>query len=181
MSISTTRLAAVAVVLCAAATALHAADAPLATAAFKNGEQAETGTADLSEGPEGVVIRVNVEGLTPGWHGIHFHQTGDCSDEGFKKSGSHVQHGEKEPHGLLNPEGPDDGDLPNLYVAADGTGQAEMFSERVTLTGADDDRAHLLDADGSAIVIHANPDDHMSQPIGGAGDRVACAVIEKAE
>ncbi len=175
------RFGALAAVFSLAALPAFAADAPLATATFKNGEQAETGTADLSEGPEGVVIRVNVEGLTPGWHGIHFHDTGDCSDEGFKKSGAHVHHDEKEPHGLLNPEGPDDGDLPNLYVAADGTGQAEMFSERVTLTGADDDRAHLLDANGSAIVIHANPDDHMSQPIGGAGDRVACAVIEKAE
>lgn len=176
------RLGALAAAFSLAALPAFAADAPLATGTFKNSEQADIGTADLAEGPEGVVIRVNVEGLTPGWHGIHFHGVGDCSDEPFKKSGSHVTHEEElPPHGLLNPEGPDDGDLPNLYVAEDGTGQAEMFSERVTLTGEDDDRAHLLDADGSALVIHVNPDDHMSQPIGGAGDRIACAVIEKAE
>ncbi|ABS61745.1 superoxide dismutase copper/zinc binding [Parvibaculum lavamentivorans DS-1] len=175
------RLGALAAVFSLAALPALAADTPIATATFKSSAQDDIGTADLSEGPEGVLMRVNVEGLTPGWHGIHFHATGDCSDEGFKKSGAHVQHGEKEPHGLLNPEGPDDGDLPNLYVAEDGTGQAEMFSERVTLTGEDDDRAHLLDEDGAAIVIHANADDHMSQPIGGAGDRVACAVIEKVQ
>jgi Cu-Zn family superoxide dismutase len=89
---------------------------------------------------------------------------------------------EKKPHGLLNPEGPDDGDLPNIYAAEDGTVNAELFSERVTLVEDEaDERAFLLDEDGSALVIHEGPDDHMSQPIGGAGARVACAVIETVE
>lgn len=156
------------------------AEAPLATATFKTQDSADAGTADLSEGPEGVVIRVNASELTPGWHAIHFHETGDCSDEGYKKSGSHVQHAAKEPHGLLNPEGPDDGDLPNIYAAEDGTVNAELYSDRVTLSEAEG-RANLIDEDGSALVIHEGPDDHMSQPIGGAGGRVACAVIEKVE
>jgi len=170
------------------------AEAPLATATFKTQDSADAGTADLSEGPEGVVIRVTASGLTPGWHAIHFHETGDCSDEGYKKSGSHVQHlqvpegsitaellgPEKKRHGLLNPEGPDSGDLPNIYAAADGTVNAELYSDRVTLSDAES-RAMLVDEDGSALVIHEGPDDHMSQPIGGAGARVACAVIEKVE
>ncbi|HAC59193.1 MAG TPA: superoxide dismutase [Rhodobiaceae bacterium] len=156
--------------------------APLATGTFKAQGAADIGTADLAEGPDGVVIRVNVEGLTPGWHAIHFHDTGDCSDEGFKKSGSHVHHDEKDPHGLLNPEGPDDGDLPNIHAAEDGAVNAELYSDRVTLTATEaDDRAFLLDENGSALVIHEGPDDHKSQPIGGAGGRVACAVIEKVE
>lgn len=171
------------------------AEAPLATATFTTQESADAGTADLSEGPEGVVIRVTASGLKPGWHAIHFHETGDCSDEGYKKSGSHVQHlqvpegsitaeligpDEKKPHGLLNQEGPDSGDLPNIYAGADGTVNAELYSDRVTLSDAET-RAMLLDEDGSALVIHKGPDDHMSQPIGGAGGRVACAVIEKVE
>ncbi|MBO6632941.1 superoxide dismutase family protein [Parvibaculum sp.] len=155
-------------------------ETPLAAAEFRTQAMGEAGTANLSEGPEGVVIRVNVEGLTPGWHAIHFHGVGDCSDAAYKNSGSHVQHGETEPHGLLNPEGPDDGDLANIHAAEDGTVNAELYSARVTLSGADG-RANLLDADGSALVIHEGPDDHMSQPIGGAGARVACAVIEKVE
>lgn len=156
------------------------AGAPLATATFTTQESTDAGTAELSEGPEGVVIRVNVSGLAPGWHAIHFHETGDCSDEGYKKSGAHVQHATKEPHGLLNPEGPDDGDLPNIYAAEDGTVNAELYSDRVTLSDAES-RAMLLDEDGSALVIHEGPDDHMSQPIGGAGARVACAAIGKVE
>jgi len=172
-------LAAVSILaLGAAAPAL--AGAPLATATFKTQESADAGTADLSEGPGGAVIRVTASGLKPGWHAIHFHETGDCSDEGYKKSGSHVQHAAKEPHGLLNPEGPDDGDLPNIYAAEDGTVNAELYSDRVTLSEAEG-RANLIDEDGSALVIHEGPDDHMSQPIGGAGGRVACAVIEKVE
>ena len=57
---------------------------------------------------------------------------------------------------------------------------AELYSDRVTLSEAEG-RANLIDEDGSALVIHEGPDDHMSQPIGGAGGRVACAVIEKVE
>lgn len=153
----------------------------LAVGEFRTAASAEAGVADLSEGPAGVVIRINVEGLAPGWHGIHFHAVGDCSDEGFQKSGSHTHHeAERPPHGLLNPEGPDDGDLPNIHANENGVAQAELYSPFVTLTGAEG-RAMLLDEDGAALVIHEGPDDHMSQPIGGAGARVACAVIRAAE
>ncbi|MBX3445824.1 MAG: superoxide dismutase family protein [Parvibaculaceae bacterium] len=153
----------------------------MAAGTFRTADRDEAGTADLTEGPGGVLLRIEVEGLEPGWHGIHFHAVGDCSDEGFKKSGAHTHHeAEKPPHGLLNPEGPDDGDLPNIYADENGVAKAELYSPFVTLTGAEG-RANLLDEDGAAIVIHEGQDDHMSQPIGGAGDRVACAVIEKAE
>ena len=81
-------------------------------------------------------------------------------------------------HGLLNPDGNEAGDLPNLYVAADGTGTAELFSGYVSLSGKST-RPALMDTDGSALVIHASPDDHKTQPIGGAGARVACGVIPK--
>ena len=58
----------------------------------------------------------------------------------------------------------------------DGTVEVELYSQLVSLT---EGRANLLDADGSSLIIHENPDDHTSQPIGGAGGRIACAVIAK--
>lgn len=122
-----------------------------------------------------VRLAVNAGGLAPGWHGMHFHAVGDCSDTAkFEASKGHVNHGDDK-HGLLNPGGPDDGDLPNIYAAQDGSVNAEVWTDTDL---ADDDKA-LLDRDGSALVIHANEDDHATQPIGGAGGRVACAVIKK--
>lgn len=119
-------------------------------------------------------IAINAGGLTPGWHGIHFHSVGDCSDVGqFQLSKGHVNH-ENAKHGLLNPEGPDEGDLPNIYANADGSVNAEVSSESIVLAG----QQGLKNTDGSAVVIHANEDDHASQPIGSAGARVACAVLK---
>jgi superoxide dismutase, Cu-Zn family len=121
-----------------------------------------------------VRITINAGGLSPGWHGIHFHQVGDCSDTGkYERSKDHVNHDDAK-HGLLNTEGPDQGDLPNIYANADGSVNAEVSSESVLLSGDEG----LRDKDGSALVIHAGEDDHASQPIGNAGARVACAVIK---
>ncbi len=162
----------------ASITAQAQAPAPTSfTATIKTPDGASIGSAVLTEGPSGVLMRIELKGLTPGWHGMHFHEKGDCTDPKFMNSGGHVQMaGMKMPHGLLNPGGPDFGDLPNLYVQADGVAKAEVFSTKVSLKGAEG-RSTLLDADGSALVIHASPDDQTSQPIGGAGARVACAVI----
>lgn len=133
----------------------------------------------LREGPTGVLIMVEAKGLKPGWHGMHFHEKGTCGDAGFKLSGGHMNHEPKLSHGLLSAGGPDFGDLPNLWIGADGSGRAQAFSPLVSLHGAHG-RPALLDADGSALVIHADPDDQTSQPIGGAGARMACAVIAPA-
>lgn len=153
------------------------AQAP-ATAPIKAADGKVLGEASFTEAPGGVLLQVKVSGLTPGWHGMHFHAVGDCSDAKFANSGGHIQHGAmKMEHGLLNPKGPDMGDLPNLYVGADGSGQAQAFTALVSWKGAGG-RPALADADGSALVIHANPDDGKTQPIGGAGDRIACAVIK---
>lgn len=130
--------------------------------------------------PHGVLLKVTIApgGLTPGAHGMHLHAVGDCSDVGvFKKSKGHINVGGKA-HGLLNPAGPDDADLPNLYVAADGSAIAEVFNPRVRLLSGE---PALLDEDGSALVIHANADDHLTQPIGGAGPRVGCAALNRHE
>lgn len=145
-------------------------------AVLVNAAGANIGRVDLRQGSTGLVIKVEASGLTPGWHGIHIHATGQC-DAPFTSSGAHINHGEpKAPHGLLNAAGPDDGDLPNVYAGADGKVNAELFTTRARIS-SEGPGQWLWDADGSAIIIHANPDDHVTQPIGGAGDRVACAAL----
>ena len=106
---------------------------------------------------------------------IHLHAVGCCTPN-FKAATGRVNPG-KVKHGLRNPEGPDNGDLPNLFAAADGSARAEFFTSRVSVSGGD--MAALLDEDGSAVIIHENPDDHMAQPIGGAGGRIGCGIIGK--
>lgn len=149
---------------------------PMAHVTFKAGDGSDRGMAMLSEGPSGVLVRLQLKGLAPGWHGIHFHAKGDCSDSaaGFMASGAHI-HAMEKPHGLLNPNGPDMGDLPDVYATADGSVNAEIFPALVSMKGAGG-RPGL--ADGSAIVVHANADDGLTQPIGGAGARIACAVVK---
>jgi Cu-Zn family superoxide dismutase len=139
---------------------------------LSNNAKAFVGRVHAMEAPGGVIMTVEVTGLPPGWHGMHLHEKADCSATDFTSSGGHINHPTtKKAHGLLNPAGPDFGDLPNLYVAADGTGKAEVFTDLVKF-------AQLTDTDGSALVIHANKDDHLAQPIGGAGARIACAPIK---
>ena len=145
--------------------------------ALKTADGADAGSITVSEAPTGVLLHVEAKGLTPGWHAMHFHEKGDCADPKLANAGAHINMAKsKKPHGLLAPGGPDFGDLPNLHVAADGTGQAEVFSTLVSLKGLGG-RPALLDNDGSALIIHASPDDYTSQPIGGAGARAACAVL----
>ena len=157
--------------------AARATPGQTAQVAIINGQGAEAGKATLTQGATGLLIKVEAAGLTPGWHGIHIHATGQC-EAPFTSAGAHINHGDpKQPHGLLNADGPDDGDLPNVFADAKGAVSAEVFTTRARLADAGPGQ-WLLDDDGSALVIHANADDHSSQPIGGAGDRVACAVIK---
>jgi Cu-Zn family superoxide dismutase len=145
-----------------------------AAADLRNAQGAAVGRAELVQTPAGLLVRVRVEGLTPGWHGVHLHATGSCAAPGFQSAGGHVHDGAAGAHGLRNPAGPEQGDLPNLHVGADGRGAAEFYTNLTRLSGA---RINLLDADGSALLVHAGADDHATQPIGGSGDRVACGVI----
>ena len=79
-------------------------------------------------------------------------------------------------HGLRNPQGPHAGDLPNLTVDANGAGTFQATNALVTLGAG---TSSLFDADGSALVIHADPDDEMTDPTGNSGGRIACGVITR--
>ncbi len=159
-----------------ACSALAAHDHPRESVQIIDEGGEAVGLAELTQGPRGTVIRLELEGLEPGPKAIHIHGTGTCADHdhGFQDSGGHLNPQGAE-HGLLNPQGPGAGDLPNFYVHEDGRAWAEFYTTAVSLDGAFG--ASLSGEDGTALVIHENPDDHTSQPIGGAGSRVACGVI----
>ena len=118
----------------------------------------------------GVSFRVTASGLPHGLHGIHVHAVGRCDPPEFTTTGAHWNPANRK-HGLNNPAGPHAGDLPNVEVAANGA-----LAATVTLPGAT--MADLLDADGSALVIHAKADDYVTDPSGNSGTRIACAVIQ---
>ena len=150
-----------------------------------NSQGARIGQARFAEGPAGVLIRLEFSAgaLPPGWHGLHVHQIGTCADVvgGFVASGAHVGHDSDTAHGLLNRRGPEAGDLPNIYAPPAGPFGAELYSPSLTLAPEGlEGRLSLLDADGSALVIHAGPDDQRTQPIGGAGARIACSPLTRA-
>lgn len=155
-----------------------------AIGSFVDAKGATVGAAAFRQSAGGVMVRVTVSGLAPGWHGIHFHQIADCADAaaGFKASGGHVNAAGAE-HGLMNAKGSETGDLPNIYAGADGRATAELFRPAVALKPSEEAAATigpspLLDDDGFAVVVHEAADDHVTQPIGGAGPRVACAAIK---
>ncbi len=160
-----------------AATPAEGRPMPAAMGTLINLDGAEIGELRFIEGPSGVLIEIEARDLPPGPHGLHLHTVGSCADE-FMASGGHMNPFGKK-HGLLNPDGPEVGDLPNVYAAADGTLRAEVFNAMVSLS--DTDRPTLFDADGTAVVLHAGADDHFTQPIGHSGGRIACAVVEAVE
>jgi len=124
--------------------------------------------------PRGVLFRFDLAGLSPGAHGVHLHETGDCDPSGgFAAAGGHFDR-QGHAHGVFHAHGQHDGDMPSLQAGPDGRARAEAFMSGLTL---DDGPAGLADADGTAIVIHARGDDGESQPGGNAGPRVACGVL----
>ncbi len=157
-------------------TTLHAqANPKTAKADLQNAQGTKVGTTTLTDTPDGVKIALVVSGLSPGLHGFHIHTVGKCEPPDFKSAGGHFNpHGKK--HGLKNPEGAHAGDLQNLEVGADGTATAEVTDAQVTLGEGINSLFH---PEGTAIVIHANPDDDMTDPAGNAGARIACGVITK--
>ena len=140
------------------------------------------GDVNFTEPAEGenrfVTIQVGIEqaaGLEPGDYGFHIHETGRCDAPDFESAGGHFNPTNAS-HGLLDPEGPHAGDLINLHVGEDGSVTYVVSTALVTLS--EGERA-IFDTDGSAVILHAQPDDYVTDPGGGSGDRIACGVIEQ--
>lgn len=151
---------------------------------------ADLGTATLAPDEAGTSVTVEAEGMPPGWHGFHVHATGLCEPDSpdpadatkvgdFLSAGGHVGAGE-------SVHGDHTGDLPALQVAQDGTASMEATTDRFTVE-------ELLDADGSAVMVHSGPDNLANVPpryapggpdaetlaTGDSGTRIACGVVER--
>ncbi len=139
----------------------------------------QRGTAVLWQDPSNVLhVELQLRDLPPGEHGIHFHAVGKCEGGGstpFNSAGAHYNPIGRQ-HGLNNPAGPHNGDAPNIIVGSDGGALVNFTTDRVTLT---DGSTTLFDADGSSIVVHAAPDDQVSQPSGNSGGRIACGLVRR--
>lgn len=127
------------------------------------------GMARVTQQTGGLVVNVQATGMTPGQYGLHVHSVGKCDAPDFKTAEGHWNPTGAQ-HGFDNPAGPHQGDLPNLTIGADGKGIVDF-----ALAGAN--ASGLLDADGSAIVVHAGPDDLKTDPSGDSGARIACGVL----
>jgi superoxide dismutase, Cu-Zn family len=150
-----------------------------ASATIAEASGAVVGWAQLVEDGDGTVhVNVHVKGLTPGRHGIHIHAIGACHPT-FAAAGGHYNPLTRQ-HGLLNPAGAHAGDLPNLIVNEDGVGVLSATTNRVTLTdGPTTVFDRTVGAVGSALIIHANEDDQVTDATNGnSGGRIACGVIE---
>jgi superoxide dismutase, Cu-Zn family len=164
------------VALAGCATMRQPPAAPItAVAEMKNAQGQAIGNATLSQVGNGVRVVLEARGLPPGQHGVHIHTVGKCDPPDFTSAGAHFNPDAKK-HGLQNSQGPHAGDLPNITIGTDGTGRLESMNERITLG---EGPTTLFDADGSALVIHAAPDDFKTDPTGNSGARIACGVITK--
>jgi Cu-Zn family superoxide dismutase len=141
-----------------------------------------TGRAELVERANGsgkmVEITITATGLKPGRHGVHLHAVGKCEPD-FLAAGGHFDPG---PASNTDPDANHPfhmGDIPNMEVDANGKGTLKAVTTRVTIS---DGPLSLFDNDGSAIIIHGNPDQMITgEPKSGVsgGPRVACGVIQK--
>ncbi len=151
------------------------AAAQTAHAALKDAQGQDVGAVVLTETPAGVLLKLVVKGLQPGEHAIHVHAVGKCEPP-FDSAGGHFNPGARK-HGLLVPQGPHAGDMPNLHVPESGEVNIEILNPSITLEK--DKPNAVFGPDGTAIVIHAGVDDYKSDPAGNAGGRVVCGVVEQ--
>jgi superoxide dismutase, Cu-Zn family len=156
-----------------ALTSLPAA-AQSAQAALKSADGKDVGSAELTQTPAGVLIKLSVKGLPAGEHAFHVHDVGKCEPP-FTSAGGHFNPGGKK-HGMMAAEGHHAGDMPNLHIPTSGEIVVEILNTAVTLEKGKPNSA--FGPDGTALIIHAGKDDYKTDPAGDAGGRIACGVIQ---
>jgi Cu-Zn family superoxide dismutase len=145
-----------------------------AKADLKDANGQSVGSVSLTDTPNGVMMHVTLTNAPEGVHAFHLHTTGKCEPP-FMTAGGHFNPTNKQ-HGMENAMGMHAGDMPNITVPAGGKLTFDVLDSGVTLkAGANS----LMDADGSAVILHATADDYKSDPAGNAGARIACGVVTK--
>ena len=177
-------LAAGCLLACAGTTARPNGEAPgpaetlrpstVAVATLIDSTGAQIGVATLTDSAGSAHLGLSVGGLSPGIHGLHIHAQGTCTPPSFVSAGPHLNPDGKK-HGSQNPEGPHIGDLPNFRAAANGSADTSFAVLHDLATSGS---RFLLPPGGTAIVIHAGPDDEVTDPAGSSGARVACGVLK---
>ena len=143
---------------------------------LKDAKGADVGMAMISPAKGGgVSIDLDVHGLPPGEHALHFHAVPKCEGPDFTSATGHFNPATKK-HGMQNPEGPHAGDMNNFTVDAKGAAKTTIVNKNVTM-GAEPNSIYANG--GTALMIHAAADDMKSDPAGNAGARIACGTITK--
>jgi Cu-Zn family superoxide dismutase len=142
-----------------------------ARATIRDSSGRELGTVTLTDTVGGIAVAGTLQGLPPGTRAIHLHMTGLCEPP-FESAGDHWNPTNRQ-HGTENPQGPHFGDLPNVTISTDSAVSVQMITPGGALRGTN----ALLDTDGAAVVLHAQPDDNRTDPSGNAGDRIACGAV----
>lgn len=132
-----------------------------------------TGMVNLIEEGGAISLEVSLEGFEPGIRAIHLHEKGRCDPPEFKTAGGHLNPAGAT-HGELSDGGQHLGDLPNIEISAEG-----RLEQSIAIDGAAAEiRNAIFDNDGTSVMVHAGPDDYLTDPSGNAGPRIACAVLE---
>jgi Cu-Zn family superoxide dismutase len=128
-----------------------------------------TGAVTFTKTEGGIEVIANITGLTPGKHGFHVHEFGDCSSPDASSAGAHFNPGNK-PHGAPDASSRHAGDIGNIEADSSGKASLKWTDSHMTFDGP----GSII---GRAVIVHANEDDLKTQPTGNAGVRVACGVI----
>lgn len=151
---------------------------PHAVAHLKDLDGKPVGTATFSMVNRGVLIEFDLSGLPPGPHGIHLHGSGNCDAKtAFTSAGPILQVGPViRKHGYLAEGGPEAGDL--QFAGADGKLHAAVIANGF---GLGNGKRSIFDRDGAAVIVDQRGDDYRTQPLGNAGNRIACGVVVRTE
>ena len=141
----------------------------MATLQPSSGQTAK-GTVHFSDAGEGNVdAQVDLTGVPPGTHGFHIHEKGDCGNNGLNAGGHFNPTGMV--HGAPDAVSHHSGDFGNVTADANGEVHTRFTTHSVTV------KEGSISVVGRAVVLHANPDDLVSQPSGNAGARISCGIV----
>jgi Cu-Zn family superoxide dismutase len=148
-----------------------------ASANLRSASGDEVATATFAQAQDEVRIAITFRDRTSlvGTHAIHIHSVAQCTPPAFDSAGPILNPTSKQ-HGLLNPNGPMDGDLPNLVIGPAGV-EVYNLSAGLVSVGPGPGANSLLGGRGTSLVIFSQPDDNSTQPDGNAGQRLACGPI----